>query len=86
MIEDYTKGHPVIRNDFRFVEFRNGYSRDAPTVVYSLRGIKLGIGNKKWGGQPGVQVFIIHVGNEMMRSNCDKIEQDEEYKRLWQPV
>lgn len=31
------------------IQFRNGYQKDAPTIVIKLLGIEVGIGKREWG-------------------------------------
>lgn len=44
------------------VHFRNGYSKDARTMLLECKGITIGEGNPKWGGVIGHKVFVIKLG------------------------
>lgn len=54
---------------FEYVEFKNGYSKDAPTIIAKLKGIR--IGNPTQGGKHLFKddVFIISIG-DIVWSNC----------------
>lgn len=54
-------GHAVIK-DFRWVVFRRGYRKGAPTMAFRIRGIIVGKGKPEWGA-PENKVFIIKLGN-----------------------
>jgi hypothetical protein len=62
---------------FDFIEFKNGYSKNAPTITLECKGIEIGMPEMKWSGtmfcDDEGQVddcFIINIGNEISRSNC----------------
>ena len=57
--------------DFRHfdaIEFRNGYSKTAPTMLVECKGISTGIGNPAWGA-PSEPVFIIKCGKVLETKN-----------------
>lgn len=54
------------------VEFRNGYSKDAPTMLVECKGISVGIGNPAWGA-PEHPVFIIKLGKILEIKNCPSV-------------
>ena len=52
-------------DDFRqfdFIQFRNGYQKNAPSIVVRLLGIEVGIGNKEWGA-PSEFVYKLLLGD-----------------------
>jgi hypothetical protein len=46
---------------YDLVHFRNGYAPTSPSVTLQFKGIRIGIGKKKWGA-PAHPVFIIKLG------------------------
>lgn len=66
-IKDYwTKRllHPDLSlNPYWLVQFRNGYSKDAPTITLVCKGISIKEGNSKWGAVEGQKYFVIELGN-----------------------
>lgn len=49
--------------DYKIVEFKNGYSKDARKFQIELLEITTGKANPKWGYDLGETVFIIKLGN-----------------------
>lgn len=62
--------YPAIRQfrEYDAVEFRNGYSSNAPTILIECEEITAGIGNPNWGA-PDYPVFIIKLGNILSTKN-----------------
>ena len=54
--------------EYDAVEFRNGYSADAPTILIECEEITGGIGNPDWGA-PDYPVFIIKLGDIIETKN-----------------
>lgn len=50
---------------FDAVEFKNGYSRDAPMMRFKVRDITIDFGKEKWGAEPGKQYFVIKLGERI---------------------
>ncbi|WP_447767028.1 hypothetical protein [Sphingobacterium faecium] len=48
--------------DFDFICFRNGYSKDAPTVTVKCNGILYKTGLEEWGAEKGNRYFTIKLG------------------------
>lgn len=46
------------------IQFRNGYSKDAPTITLECKGIEIREGKEEWGAVPGEKYFLIKLGNE----------------------
>ena len=44
------------------VEFRNGYSRSAPSIRLKIKDIIQGYGQEEWGAEYGKPYFIIKLG------------------------
>lgn len=61
--------------DFSIVEFRNGYSKNAPTIQIECNGIKTGIGNIEWGAS-GEEQYIIKLGKILSIKNYNINEVD----------
>ena len=68
---DEEKGiyNDMCREDFTHVEFKNGYQKDAPTMLMELVGIKVGQGVEKWGAEKGVNYFCIFLGRIVEKRN-----------------
>jgi hypothetical protein len=65
----------AIRKDFDQVEFKNGYSKDAPTITLELKGIRYGQPNLKWIGaddKPDNWYFCLQLGKIISQSNQNK--------------
>jgi len=64
--EEYREIKPYWNNrlnkEFKFVQFRNGYSKDAPTIKIECRGIKVDLGVTDWGA-PNEPVYCILLGD-----------------------
>lgn len=44
------------------IVFKNGYAKNAPTIVVEYKGIRIGYGNKEWGADDEV-CFCIKLGD-----------------------
>lgn len=51
--------------DFGYVLFKNGYSKDAPQMLFEVKGIRADFGKKKWGAEEGQKYFVIRLGKEI---------------------
>lgn len=47
---------------YDIVIFRNGYKKDAPTIVVNCEGVSIGKGKTHWGAEPHEQYFVIKLG------------------------
>jgi hypothetical protein len=45
------------------IQFRNGYSKDAPTMLVELKSILSGLGIIEWGAPEAQPVYILTLGN-----------------------
>lgn len=50
-------------NNYDVVVFKNGYQKNAPTIMFKCLGISIGSGKYKWGG--GGRTFIISLGKQV---------------------
>jgi hypothetical protein len=49
--------------EYDFVIFKNGYSKNAPTVTVRFVEMFVGLeGNPEWGAEPGKEYFVIKLG------------------------
>lgn len=55
---------PSNAKHFDAVCFKNGYSKDARTVIRECKGISIGIGKDEWGAS-GSDEFIIKLGSRL---------------------
>lgn len=47
---------------FDVVRLKNGYGKDAPTMDVECLGIQIDHGMTIWGAEPGVEYFVIQLG------------------------
>lgn len=52
------------------VKFRNGYSKDAPTIIIECVGVKRGNAKPEWSDNWQGKVFVIELGNIIETINC----------------
>lgn len=48
--------------EFDVVQFRNGYTTDAPTITVVCEGIDFGMGKEEWGAEKDKEYFVIKLG------------------------
>lgn len=53
---------PVGFKHFDVVEFKNGYSKNAPSVTVECLGIEISTGKEEWGAKNNVDYFVIKLG------------------------
>lgn len=53
--------HPGFRH-FDFVEFRNGYGKNVPSLKMALNKIMVGTGREAWGADPFKFYFVLKLG------------------------
>lgn len=58
--------------DFTAIQFKNGYSKDAPTLLFESAGIEIATGNPEWGAEPGKEYFVIRLGAKMPNRNTNR--------------
>ena len=47
--------------EYDYIFFKNGYAKDAPSMLIECKGIEVAQGKKKWGA-PDHRVFVIKLG------------------------
>ena len=52
-----------ICNDFRLIEFKNGYGDKVPTALFYCKGIEIGKAKPEWSDNWQGDVFVIKLGN-----------------------
>lgn len=55
-------GNAPVFEKFDIVRFRNGYQKDSPTFDIEFKGIEIKTGNPEWGAVPGMEYFVIKLG------------------------
>lgn len=55
----------AIFEKFDWVQFRNGYSKDAPYMLRHCAGIEIREGRPEWGAEPGKKYFVIKLGERI---------------------
>lgn len=53
----------AVKKSFDAIEFTNGYSSNSPKVRVECTGIDFRPGKEEWGALPGVEYFVIKLGN-----------------------
>lgn len=48
--------------NYDVVKFRNGYSKEAPTIILEFKGIDVREGKEDWGAVKGEKYFVIKLG------------------------
>lgn len=51
-----------IVSQFSHINFKNGYSSNAPVMQVEFCDIREGYGKPEWGAVPGVKYFVIKLG------------------------
>jgi hypothetical protein len=59
--EDIIKGYYSEIKQFRRVEFRNGYGKNARRVTFGIEKISIGTGRPEWGAKPDQDYFVIKL-------------------------
>tara|TARA_R110001632_G_scaffold224916_2_gene357627 strand:- start:11 stop:397 length:387 start_codon:yes stop_codon:yes gene_type:complete len=54
--------------DFDKIIFKNGYSKDAPTMIVEFKGIKIDKGFNEWGAEKGRLYFVIKLGKVLFNN------------------
>lgn len=48
---------------FDFIDFTNGYAKNAPKMRVECKGIEIATGKKEWGAAEGQKYFVIKLGS-----------------------
>ena len=71
--EEYREIKPYwnkrLGKEYKFVQFRNGYSKTAPTIILKCKGIKVDLGVTAWGA-PSEPVYCILLG-DIVGAKCN---------------
>lgn len=54
-----------VPRDYKFVSFRLGYRKNAPTMLFRIEEINMGCGKAEWGAPVDKKVFIIKLGERI---------------------
>ena len=54
--------HKRLNKKYDVIKFRNGYSKDAPTVIVELKEVLSGLGIIEWGAPEETRVYILKLG------------------------
>jgi hypothetical protein len=54
---------------FDYIEFKNGYSKTAPTIIIQCNGIKVGNAKPEWSDKWKGDVFVILLGEILLTEN-----------------
>lgn len=54
--------HKRLNKTYDAIKFRNGYSKNSPTVMVELKEILIGLGVVEWGAPEGEKVYILRLG------------------------
>jgi hypothetical protein len=65
-------GSGVFRKHYEFVEFRNGYAKNAPTITVECLGITYGEAKPEWSDNWQGDVFIIKLGKVLVQPETEK--------------
>ena len=60
--EEYHHEDTFRAKEFDYVEFKNGYAKDAPTMLVEFKGIEIGNATPEWSDNWQGQVFAISLG------------------------
>lgn len=65
--EEYREMKPywhkrLLNKSYDVIQFRNGYSKNAPTMIVELKGIKSSLGIIEWGAPEKEPVYILELG------------------------
>jgi hypothetical protein len=52
----------ILQRDFDCIQFRNGYSKNAPTLTVKCEGIAIDLGMLTWGAEKDTEYFVIKLG------------------------
>jgi hypothetical protein len=55
----------VFKQLFDVVEFKNGYSANAPIIRLKFESVRYGYGHEDWGAEPGKKYFVIKLGERI---------------------
>ena len=59
----------LLSKKYDAIQFRNGYSKDVPTLLIELKEILSGLGIIEWGAPSGQAVYILKLGEIINNAN-----------------
>ena len=59
-----------LRKRYDAIRFRNGYAKNAPSMLVELRGVMMGAGRLGWGAPKDKAVWILILGEILEVSNA----------------
>jgi len=62
----------LINKSYDVIQFRNGYSKDSPTMLVECKGLYSSLGIIEWGAPEGKQVFILKLGKILEQTQGHK--------------
>lgn len=65
-------GNRFESKEYDCIRFRNGYSKDAPTMDVEFKGVRRDLGIKQWGAIPGEVYYVISLGKILNIANKPK--------------
>lgn len=74
--EEYREMKPywekrLVGKSYDAVSFRNGYTKDAPSMTVEIYWISVAFGKVKWGGDPNNFKYVIKLGKILSIENHD---------------
>ena len=72
---DLDKEKPFVFNDqdrwYNVIEFKNGYAKNAPTMLVEYNGVKIGLTKLGLSDKEAQIVFVISLGNIIQKRNIN---------------
>ena len=68
-------GEITDKKDFDIIQFRNGYSKDAPVLIVEFKGVVFGEAKPEWSDNAKGMYYVISLGkilNEVIRPQAIK--------------
>jgi len=77
-LEEYRERKPywdkrLVNRSYDAVQFRNGYSKQSPTILVELHGVVEGVGIREWGA-PDKIVYILSLGRILKACHGDVLK------------
>ena len=76
--EEYREMKPywhkrLANKTYDVISFRNGYAKDAPTMIVQLKSICSCVGILEWGAPEDKPVYILFLGRILEIQNCSDV-------------
>lgn len=59
----------LLNKEYDFIEFRNGYGKNAPSFRIGIKGLYTGYGIVEWGATERERVYILSLTDKVSRLN-----------------